>query len=79
MQFSIVLHKAMMPKPDLRILKRLRVQGSEISVSWIHQMSNYRITEGKRERNEEQKMKTEEREKWERGRFWVSCRSLISI
>lgn len=59
MQFSIVLHKAMMPKPDLRI----RVQGSEVAVSSIHQM-NTRF-ERKREMEEQklkQKRKRNERE-----------------
>lgn len=79
MQFSIVLHKAMMSKPDFWIFKRISVRGREIAVSWIHHIEhkicNYRITEGERQRDEEQK----KREMREMGRFWVSCSILISI
>lgn len=37
MQFLIVLQKAMVLKSYFRILKRIRVGGSEAAMIWIHQ------------------------------------------
>ena len=51
MKFLIVLHKAVMPKSDFQILTRIKVGGSELGVSWIHQMNTRCvITESQKER-----------------------------
>ena len=39
MKFLIVLEKAMVPKSDFWILKRIRVGRSEVSMSSLHQMN----------------------------------------
>lgn len=71
MQFLIILHKAMMVKSELRVLKRIRVGRSS-----PHQM-NARcvVTESKKERgremDEDKFLKEGMRREIERGRFWV--------
>lgn len=48
MQFLIILHKAVMPKSDFRILKRIRVGRSS-----IHQVNTRCVVaESKKERDE---------------------------